>query len=116
MLPTARFVLGADVLAIGCPLAIGAPSVQAQAPSVQAQVPRYYTPAPVYSCHSGNLGRLAPPASPDADRVEPGALSQVHQKDMFDEYVMAYEVMQLARRGERRSHFRHGPPQPIVSP
>lgn len=108
MLPTARSVLGAGVLAIGCPLAIGAPSVQAQAP-------RYYTPAPVYSCHSGNLGRLAPPASPDADRVEPGALSQVHQKDMFCEYVKAYEVMQLARRGERRSHFRHGPPQPIVS-
>ena len=61
MLPTARSVLGADVLAIGCPLGIGAPSVQAQAPSVQAQVPRYYTPAPVYYCHSGNLGRLAPP-------------------------------------------------------
>jgi hypothetical protein len=58
----------------------------------------------------------SPPASPGADRVEPGAVSQVHQKDMFGEYVMAYEVLQLARRGERRSHFRHGPPQPIVSP
>ena len=49
MLPTARSVLGAGVLAIGCPLGIGAPSVQAQAPSVQAQVPRPYAPAPVYS-------------------------------------------------------------------
>ena len=49
MLPTARSVLGAGVLAIGCPLAIGAPSVQAQAPSAQAQAPRPYAPAPVYS-------------------------------------------------------------------
>jgi hypothetical protein len=49
MLPTARSVLGAGVLAIGCPLAFGAPSVQAQAPSAQAQAPRSYAPAPVYS-------------------------------------------------------------------
>ena len=49
MLPTARSVLGAGVLAIGCPLGIGAPSVQAQAPSAQAQAPRSYAPAPVYS-------------------------------------------------------------------
>jgi hypothetical protein len=49
MLPTARSVIGVGVLAIGCSLGIGAPSVQAQAPSAQAQVPRYYAPAPVYS-------------------------------------------------------------------
>ena len=49
MLPTARSVLGAGVLAIGCLLMIGAPSVQAQAPSAQAQAPRLYAPAPVYS-------------------------------------------------------------------
>ena len=49
MLSTARSVLGAGVLAIGCPLGIGAPSVQAQAPSAQAQAPRSYAPAPVYS-------------------------------------------------------------------
>jgi len=49
MLPTARSVLGAGVLAIGCLLGIGAPSVQAQAPSVQAQAPRSYAQAPVYS-------------------------------------------------------------------
>ena len=49
MLPTARSVLGAGVLAIGCLLGIGAPSVQAQAPSAQAQAPRPYAPAPVYS-------------------------------------------------------------------
>jgi len=40
MLPTARSVIGAGVLAIGCPLGIGASSVQVQAPSAQAQAPR----------------------------------------------------------------------------
>ena len=49
MLPTARSVLGAGVLAIGCPLAFGAPSVQAQAPSAQAQAPVYSYPAPAYT-------------------------------------------------------------------
>jgi hypothetical protein len=49
MLPTARSVIGVAVLAIGCPLGIGAPSVRAQAPSAQAQAPRSYAPAPVYS-------------------------------------------------------------------
>jgi hypothetical protein len=56
MLPTARSVIGVGVLAIGCSLGIGAPSVQAQVPSAQAQAPvysypapRYYAPAPVYT-------------------------------------------------------------------
>ncbi len=44
MLPTARSVIWVGVLAIGCSLGIGAPSVQAQ-----AQAPRSYAPAPVYS-------------------------------------------------------------------
>jgi hypothetical protein len=54
MLPTARSVLGAGVLAIGCPLAIGAPSVQAQAP-------RFYAPAPVYSYPAQGYTYSTPP-------------------------------------------------------
>ena len=50
MLATARSVLVVGVLAIGCPLGVGAPSAQAQAPSAQA--PRYSVPTPVYS-HPG---------------------------------------------------------------
>jgi hypothetical protein len=62
MLPTARSVLGAGVLAIGCLLGIGASSAQAQAlasaqalgsvspaPLYSYPAPRYYIPAPVYS-------------------------------------------------------------------
>ena len=50
MLATARSVLVVGVLAIGCPLGVGAPSAQAQAPLAQA--PRYSVPTPVYS-HPG---------------------------------------------------------------
>jgi hypothetical protein len=68
MLPTARSVLGAGVLAIGCLLGIGAPSVQAQAPSAQAQVPRYYAPAPVYSYPAPRYYAPAPVYSYPAPR------------------------------------------------
>ena len=66
MLPTARPVIWVVVLAVGCPLGIGASSAQ-------AQVLGFVSPAPVYSCptllHPGpglllpgpHLGLPAPP-------------------------------------------------------
>lgn len=48
MLPTARSVIGVGVLAIGCPLGIGASSAQAQA-LASAQALGSVSPAPLYS-------------------------------------------------------------------